>query len=126
MSIIETHAHIYDEGFNEDMEQMLSRAFEAGVEQIWMPNCNHETIDSMMALAKAFPDKCLPMIGLHPCYVKKDFEKEIQIIEDYLAKEKFIAIGEIGLDLYWDKTFLHNNRKHFYSNVLWQKSINFG
>lgn len=124
MSIIETHAHIYDEGFNEDMEQMLSRAFEAGVEQIWMPNCNHETIDSMMALAKEYPDKCLPMIGLHPCYVKEDFEKEIQIIEDYLAKEKFIAIGEIGLDLYWDKTFFAQQQEAFLQQCALAKKHN--
>jgi len=124
MSIIETHAHIYDEGFNEDMEQMLSRAFEAGVEQIWMPNCNHETIDSMMALAMAYPDKCLPMIGLHPCYVKEDFEKEIQIIEDYLAKEKFIAIGEIGLDLYWDKTFFAQQQEAFLQQCALAKKHN--
>ncbi len=57
MNIIETHAHIYDEGFNEDMEQMLARAFDAGVEQIWMPNCNHKTFDSMTALSKAYPEK---------------------------------------------------------------------
>ncbi|PAC30480.1 TatD family hydrolase [Flectobacillus sp. BAB-3569] len=122
--MIETHAHIYDEGFNEDMEQMLSRAFEAGVEQIWMPNCNHETIDSMMALAKEYPDKCLPMIGLHPCYVKEDFEKEIQIIEDYLAKEKFIAIGEIGLDLYWDKTFFAQQQEAFLQQCVLAKKHN--
>lgn len=124
MNIIETHAHIYDEGFNEDMEQMLARAFEAGVEQIWMPNCNHETIDSMMVLAKAYPDKCLPMIGLHPCYVKEDFEKEIQIIEDYLAKEKFIAIGEIGLDLYWDKTFFAQQQEAFLQQCALAKKHN--
>lgn len=124
MNIIETHAHIYDEGFNEDMEQMLARAFDAGVEQIWMPNCNHETIDSMMVLAKAYPDKCLPMIGLHPCYVKEDFEKEIQIIEDYLAKEKFIAIGEIGLDLYWDKTFFVQQQEAFLQQCALAKKHN--
>ena len=124
MNIIETHAHIYDEGFNEDMEQMLARAFEAGVEQIWIPNCNHETIDSMMVLAKAYPDKCLPMIGLHPCYVKEDFEKEIQIIEDYLAKEKFIAIGEIGLDLYWDKTFFAQQQEAFLQQCALAKKHN--
>ncbi len=114
--IIETHAHIYDEAFAEDREALLARAFEAGVQQIWMPNCNHETIDGMMQLARQYPSQCLPMIGLHPCYVKEDFEKELQIIETNLAQEKFIAIGEIGMDLYWDKTFVAQQEEAF----LWQ------
>ncbi len=114
--IIETHAHIYDEAFAEDREAMLAHAFEAGVQQIWMPNCNHETIEGMMALARQYPSQCLPMIGLHPCYVKEDFEKELQIIENCLAQEKFIAIGEIGMDLYWDKTFVAQQEEAF----LWQ------
>lgn len=103
--MIETHAHIYSDEFADDRQGMLSRAWEAGIEQIWMPNCDHTTIDGMMTLAESYPDRCLPMIGLHPCYVKEDFEKELAIVEDYLSKYPFLAIGEIGMDLFWDKTF---------------------
>ena len=106
LKIIETHAHIYDEAFAEDRTEMLAKAFESGVSEIWMPNCNSETIDGMMQLASDYSTQCLPMMGLHPCYVKEDFEKELYIVEDWLSKYKFLAIGEIGMDLYWDKTFV--------------------
>ena len=111
--MIETHAHIYDEAFAEDREIMLNRAFEAGITELWMPNCNSETIEGMMILAKKYPKKCCPMIGLHPCYVKEDFEKELYLVEEWLNKEKFIAIGEIGMDLYWDKTFVKQQEDAF-------------
>lgn len=113
LSIIETHAHIYDEQFAEDRNEMLEKAFSNGISEIWMPNCNSETIDGMMALAGQFPEKCLPMIGLHPCYVKEDFEKELYIMEEWLVKHKFLAIGEIGMDLYWDKTFVNQQEQAF-------------
>ncbi|GGB77308.1 TatD family hydrolase [Dyadobacter sediminis] len=111
--MIETHAHIYSDDYADDREEMLERAWNAGIQQIWMPNCDHATIDSMMALAERFPGKCLPMIGLHPTYVKDDFEKELQIVEDWLSKAQFIAIGEIGMDLFWDKTFREQQEKAF-------------
>lgn len=121
--MIETHAHIYDEAFDQDRTEMLDRAFAAGIEQIWMPNCDHTTIDGMMALAEKYPSVCLPMMGLHPTYVKEDFEKELYIVEDWLNKSvvgrdlqstpRFIAIGEIGMDLYWDKTFLEQQKEAF-------------
>lgn len=111
--MIETHAHIYSDDYAGDREEMLERAWNAGIEQIWMPNCDHATIDGMMALAEQFPGKCLPMIGLHPTYVKDDFEKELQIVETWLNKAKFIAIGEIGMDLFWDKTFREQQEKAF-------------
>jgi TatD DNase family protein len=113
MNIIETHAHIYDQAFVEDREAMLEKAFSVGVSEIWMPNCNSETIEGMMALANQYPNKCLPMMGLHPCYVKEDFEKELYIVEDWLSKYQFLAIGEIGMDLYWDKTFVEQQEKAF-------------
>jgi TatD DNase family protein len=103
--MIETHAHIYDDQFKDDREAMLARAWELGIEQIWMPNCDHTTMPGMMELANAYPSKCLPMMGLHPCYVKEDFEKELQLVEEWLNKYPFLAVGEIGLDLHWDKTF---------------------
>lgn len=111
--MIETHAHIYDEAFVADREEILNRAFEQGVLEIWMPNCNSETIAGMMDLVTRYPNRCLPMMGLHPCYVKEDFEKELYIVEDWLNKEKFIAIGEIGMDLFWDKTFVKQQEEAF-------------
>ena len=109
----ETHAHIYDEVFAEDREEMLNRAFKQGISEIWMPNCNSETIEGMMNLAIKYPNECLPMMGLHPCYVKENFIKELYIVEEWLNKEKFIAIGEIGMDLFWDKTFAKQQEEAF-------------
>jgi TatD DNase family protein len=112
-NIIETHAHIYDEAFLENRLEMLNRAKLAGITEIWMPNCNSETLGPMIELASEFPDFCLPMIGLHPCYVKDDFEKELQIVENEILKRKPLAIGEIGLDLFWDKTFYELQQEAF-------------
>lgn len=111
--MIETHAHIYSEEYRDDRSEMLDRAWNAGIEQIWMPNCDHATIDGMMQLAKQYPGRCLPMIGLHPVYVKADFEHELQIMEEWLGKETFIAIGEIGMDLHWDVTYREQQEKAF-------------
>lgn len=111
--MIETHAHIYDEVFAQDREEMLNRAFSAGISEIWMPNCVAETIEGMMALAQKYPTQCRPMMGLHPCYVKDDFEQELYLVEEWLNKEKFIAIGEIGMDLFWDKTFIKQQEQAF-------------
>ena len=132
--MIETHAHIYDDAFNEDRTQMLERAFESGITQIWMPNCAHTTTDGMLALATQYPNVCRPMMGLHPTYVKADFEQELYIVENWLDKmtistnnptsidasltdgssvPQFVAIGEIGMDLYWDKTFVEQQKEAF-------------
>ena len=111
--MIETHAHIYSDDYTEDRTAMLDRAWAAGIEQIWMPNCDHTTIDGMMQLRDQYPDRCLPMIGLHPCYVKDDFENELQIIETWLSKDTFIAIGEIGMDLFWDKSYRAQQEEAF-------------
>jgi TatD DNase family protein len=111
--MIETHAHIYSDDYAEDRTAMLGRAWDAGIKQIWMPNCDHATIPGMMELAAQYPERCLPMIGLHPTYVKDGFEKELQIVEDWLGKQTFIAIGEIGMDLFWDKTFREQQEEAF-------------
>lgn len=111
--MIETHAHIYDEQFADDRENMLQRAWKSGVQQIWMPNCDQETIPGMMQLADAYPERCLPMMGLHPCYVKGDFESELRIVEEWLNRREFLAIGEIGMDLYWDKTYRPQQEEAF-------------
>jgi TatD DNase family protein len=112
-NIIETHAHIYDEAYEVDRLEMLQSAKNVGVTEIWMPNCNSETIPPMMELAVAFPEFCLPMMGLHPCYVKEDFENELEIIESEVIKRRPLAIGEIGIDLFWDKTFFEQQKIAF-------------
>ena len=122
--MIETHAHIYDEQFDEDREEMLKRAFSAGVKQIWMPNCDHETIDGMLALEKQYPEVCHAMMGVHPCYVKENFEEELNVVEQWLEHRKFILIGEIGLDFYWDLTFVTQQEEVFLRQLALAKKYN--
>lgn len=122
--MIETHAHIYDEQFDNDRQFMLERASQIGVKQIWMPNCNHETIEGMMLLEEQYPGICHAMMGLHPCYVDGDFEKELAVVEDWLSKRKFIVIGEIGIDFYWDLTFVKQQEEAFKAQLGLAKKYN--
>ncbi len=122
--VIETHAHIYDEQFDEDRNAMLHRAFSVGVEQIWMPNCNSETITGMLQLEIEHPERCKPMMGLHPCYVKEDYQTELNLVADWLSKKPFIMIGEIGLDFYWDLSFVAEQEKAFIFQLELAKKYN--
>lgn len=122
--MIETHAHIYDEQFGQDRNAMLERAFSAGIKQIWMPNCDHETIDGMLALEKQYPEVCHAMMGMHPCYVKENFEEELNVVEQWLEHRKFILIGEIGLDFYWDLTFVTQQEEVFLRQLALAKKYN--
>ncbi len=117
---IDTHAHIYGEEFQADRREMLERCAANKVNRIFMPNVDHTTIDSMLEVERQYPD-CHPMMGLHPCSVKKDFEHELYIVEDWLSKRKFSAIGEIGTDLHWDKTFWDQQCEAFRIQVEWAK-----
>lgn len=118
---IDTHAHIYLDEFREDREVMIKRAQESGVNRIYMPNIDHSSIEGMLELVDKYPDACFPMMGLHPCYVKADFETELRLVESWLAKRKFAAVGEIGTDLYWDKTFWEQQKEVFRIQVGWAK-----
>jgi TatD DNase family protein len=110
---VDTHAHIYSNEFSEDRADMLARALDAGVARIYMPNIDHTSIDAMMELEARWKDQCISMMGLHPCYIKKDFQRELYLVEDWLSKRKFAAVGEIGTDLYWDKTFWEQQKEAF-------------
>lgn len=103
--MIDTHAHIYLEEFKNDTDEVISRCENLKVEKIYMPNIDHTSIDDMLELEQRYPEMCVSMMGLHPCSVKKGFEKELYLVEEWLGKRKFIGVGEIGTDLYWDKTF---------------------
>lgn len=102
---IDSHAHIYNEQFNDNRSEIVEKAVMAGVGKIYMPNVNIESIDAMLEAEHKHPGVCIPMMGLHPCDVKKGFEKDLYIIEDWLSKRPFAAIGEMGLDFYWDESF---------------------
>ena len=122
--MIETHAHIYDQVFDEDRDEMLIRARNVGVKQIWMPNCNSGTAEPMLHLAKEHPGFCLPMMGLHPCYVNENVEKELETVEAYLSGGGFPMIGEIGLDFYWDLTFVKEQEMAFLRQLELAKKYN--
>lgn len=110
---IDSHAHIYNEQFKEDLDEAVEKAVEAGVSKIYMPNVNIESIDSMLEAEHRHPGVCIPMMGLHPCDVAKGFEKDLYIIEDWFSKRKFAAVGEMGLDYYWDETFKEQQKEAF-------------
>lgn len=118
---IDTHAHIYSEDFDSDRAEAIARALEAGVQRLYMPNVDHASIDGMLALEMKYPEHCFPMMGLHPCSVKADFEKELYRVETWLAKRSFAAVGEMGTDLYWDKTFWEQQQEAFRIQVGWAR-----
>ncbi|HMR88644.1 MAG TPA: TatD family hydrolase [Saprospiraceae bacterium] len=101
---IDTHAHIYSEEFKDDLENMLANAAIAGITDIYMPNIDSTSIDEMMRIAVKHKN-CHAMMGLHPCYVKENYQDELAIVEKYLSDHTFAGVGEIGIDLYWDKTY---------------------
>ena len=113
MNWIDTHAHLYGEEFSEDRTAVIERALAAGVSKLYLPNIDSSTIDGMLALETQFPDKCFAMIGVHPCYVNENVDQELGFVKDWLAKRPFKAIGEIGLDFYWDKTHVEQQYKAF-------------
>ena len=102
----DTHTHLYSNNFSGETSAMLQRAFDAGVERLFMPNIDLESVPGMMAIAKQYPDKCYPMMGLHPCHVKENFNEELDELLAWFDKADFCAVGEIGIDLFWDKTTL--------------------
>ena len=119
MELIDTHAHIYLKDFADDREDMLARAADVGLHKIYMPNIDHTSIDDMLNLEAKHPQACIAMMGLHPCSVNKNFEKELYEVESWLARRKFAAGGEIGTDLYWDKTFWEQQQEAFKIQVTW-------
>ncbi len=106
MHLIDTHTHIYLPEFDNDRDQVVERALVSGVEKLLMPNTDQDSFPRMMAAANRYQGVCVPMIGLHPTSVKNDFQLQLEKVESLAAEHSFCAIGEIGIDLYWDKTYL--------------------
>ena len=120
MRLIDTHSHLFLEEFSEDLPQVIERARSAGVTHIFMPNIDSTTIDSMLSVCNTYNDYCFPMIGLHPTSVNADYEKELEIVARELRSfNKYIAIGEVGMNLYWDKTFLKEQQIVLDKQINW-------
>lgn len=116
---IDTHAHIYLRELVTERDQLVQRAKNAGVDTIYMPAISSEEIDDLLAMEAAYPDTCIAMMGLHPCYVKENVEDELALVESWLGKRTFAAIGEIGLDYYWDRNYDEQQLKAFTRQLDW-------
>lgn len=117
--IIDTHCHLYSEEFVEDKIAVIERAQAIGVSKIYLPCIDSSVINDMFLLEKQYPNLFFPMMGIHPCYVKENFKTELSIVEEWLQKRKFAAIGEIGLDFYWDKAFKEEQFFAFEQQMQW-------
>lgn len=117
--MIDTHTHIYLEEFDEDRSGVVQRAREAGVTHLILPNVDMETIGSMHRTKSLFPTFCSMAMGLHPTSVNEDYRKVLSLIRQWFDREKYCAIGEIGMDLYWDKTFVREQKLVFAEQCEW-------
>lgn len=122
---IDTHTHLYSEEFNEDRIERINEAISKGVSKLYMPNVDSASIDGMLQLEVHFPEHCFPMMGLHPCSVKENYREELNIVKKWLDLRRFAAIGEIGMDLYWDKTFVKEQELAFREQIFWALEYNY-
>jgi len=119
--MIDTHAHLYDEQFEHDLDAVITRASDSGVGRMLLPNIDAQTVQPMLEVCRQYPARCFPMLGLHPTSVHEDFEQQLEIIASYLDHTKIVAIGEIGVDLYWDRQFLDQQLEAFRIQIGWAK-----
>lgn len=122
MELIDTHCHLFAEEFDDDREIMLQRAIDAGVKYFLLPNIDAESIPALNSLSENHPDICLPMMGLHPTSVKADYKEQLGVVKMALDHNSFIAIGEIGLDYYWDVTYKAQQQEVFRQQLQWAKA----
>lgn len=118
--MIDTHTHLYSEEFDTDRKEMIERAIKKGVSKFYLPAIDSETHEKMLNLATEYPGQIISMMGLHPCYVKPEsWEKELEIVKNFLDQKEFPAIGEIGIDLFWDQSTLEIQVKAFEQQIDW-------
>jgi TatD DNase family protein len=125
MQLVDTHTHLYSEEFNPDREKLIEKAIANGISHFFLPNIDSGSIHVMLELERRFPENCFPMMGLHPCSVNEHVEKELSVMREWLEKRRFAAIGEIGLDLYWDKTHIEAQKHAFKTQIAWALEFNY-
>ena len=124
MMITDTHTHLYSEQFDEDRDDMIQRAIDAGISRFFIPAIDSSYTNRMLDLEKSHPENVFLMMGLHPTSVKENFKEELAHVKDLLDSRHFYAVGEIGIDLYWDKTFLTEQQEAFRTQIRWAKEKN--
>jgi TatD DNase family protein len=124
MKLIDTHTHLYAAEFAEDIDAVMDRTIKAGVTKCYMPAIDSSVTAGMLALEHKFPGICIAMMGLHPCYVKANVQEELAHVKSWLDKRDFVAVGEIGLDFYWDKTFEKEQYEAFDLQMQWALDLN--
>ena len=123
MILTDTHTHLYANQFEDDRKEMIARCFEDNITRLFLPNIDRTSVDGMMQLVNNYPDNCFPMIGIHPCSVSENWREELEEYKRLLKKQKFYAIGEIGIDLYWDKTTKAIQEEAFEAQILLAKEL---
>ena len=121
MNITDTHTHLYSSQFDEDQPEMMQRAFDAGISRFFIPAIDSSYTDAMLKLEKNYPENVFLMMGLHPTSVKENVEEELAHVKEMIDSRDFYAIGEIGIDLYWDKSFLKQQQDAFRTQIRWAK-----
>ena len=124
MILTDTHTHLYSEAFDEDRDEVIKNAMDLGVERFFIPAIDSTYTKAMLALEEAYPENMFLMMGLHPTHVKENFREELRHVEEMLGKRKFYAVGEIGIDLFWDKTFLKEQQEAFQFQIRLAKKYN--
>lgn len=119
----DSHTHLYLDAFSDDRDEMVKRALEAGVSRMFLPNIDSSTTKAMFLMAKNYPGQCYPMMGLHPTSVKENYREELAAIERQLDEPGIVAIGETGIDLYWDKTYIKEQEIVFKTQIAWAKQM---
>ena len=121
---IDTHAHLYLEQFDEDRDQVIQSARDEGVNKLLLPNIDKRTTRAMLDMETQYPGICYPMMGLHPCSVDASYRDQLNHVEEWLGKHQFCAVGEIGTDLYWDKTYKEEQELCFRQQLRWAAEMN--
>lgn len=124
MVLTDTHTHLYYEADTDKRAALLQRCFDAQVSRLFLPNVDLASVPQVFALVDAYPQNCFAMLGLHPCHVTKDWETELEQILNTKTEHSIYAIGEIGIDLYWDKTTLPDQQKAFKKQIQWAENLN--
>lgn len=122
MYLADTHTHLYIPEMRQQIGDLMHRAQANRVQKFYLPNIDSDSVKDVFSLCDLYPDRCFPMMGLHPCSVNENFQTELNFIQQYIDEKRVVAIGEIGMDLYWDKTFIEEQKLVFRTQINWAKA----